>query len=183
MKKVLLGIIILTSVAFTAEAQSKNGYISVDNMVLLMPETAKIDSLLGVYEKDSLNPRFQYVVSEYQRKDSMYRDSAKTPAAVRKTLEPELQQLIYEIQNWDAIKQQVVQNKQNSLLEPIYKKVYDAVQAVAKEKGYAYVFSQEALLVAPPGDNMLPLVAEKLKVKLPAAATQGGARPPAGKTN
>ena len=181
MKKVLLVACSVWLVAITAQAQTKSGYISVDNMVMLMPETAKIDSLLQLFDRDSLSPRFTHVVSEYQRKDSMYRDSVKTPAAVRKMLEPELQQLIYEIQNWDAIKQQVIQNKQNALLEPIYKKVYDAVQTVAKEKGYGWVYSQEALLVAPPGDNLLPMVAEKLKVKLP--TPPAGAKPTAGKPN
>lgn len=182
MKKILLAALVFILVATASQAQNKTGYINVDNMVLLMPETAKIDSLLTIFERDSLNPRFTYIVGEYQRKDSMYRDSVRTPAAVRKTLEPELQNLIYEIQNWDAIKQQVMQNKQNSLLEPIYRKVIDAIQAVAKEKGYGYVYSQEALLVAPPADNLLPLVAEKLKVKLPPAAT-GTTKPTAGRPN
>lgn len=182
MKKFLLVACSLMLIAIASQAQNKSGYISVDNMVLLMPETGRIDSLLAIFEKDSLNPRFTYVVSEYQRKDSMYK-LATTPGAVKKTMEPELQQLIYEIQNWDAIKQQVVQNKQNSLLEPIYKRVYDAVQAVAKEKGYSYIYSQEALLVAPPGDNILPFVAEKLKVKLPTTGAQGPGSKPTGKPN
>jgi outer membrane protein len=39
--------------------------------------------------------------------------------------------------------------------------------AVAKEKGYAYIFTSEALIVAPPSDDILPLVAQKLGIKLP----------------
>ena len=85
----------------------------------------------------------------------MYRDSLKTPASVRKTLETELQNLIYQIQNWDNIKQQVIQNKQEQLLRPIYDKAYKAIQDVAKEKGYGYVYAKESLLVAPPGDDIL----------------------------
>lgn len=174
MKKITAIIVMLAAMAFSNEslAQNKTGYISVDQMVLLMPETAKIDSLIDQFEKDSLNPQLNYVVGEYQRKDSMYRDSLKTPPAVRKQLESELQQYIYQIQNWDNIKTQVLQNKQNALLEPIYAKVYKAIQDVAKEKGYGYVYSKEALLVAPPADDILPLVAEKLKVKLPAASNK-----------
>ena len=187
MKKITAFIIVLAAglaVASTAQAQNKTGYISVDQMVLLMPETAKVDTLMAIYEKDSLNPQLNYIVGEYQRKDSMYRDSVKTPAAVRKQLEGELQQYLYQINNWDNIKQQVMQSKQQSLLNPIYEKVVKAINDIAKEKGYNYIYSQEALLVAPPGDNILPLVAEKLKVKLPAAT----GNPPAanktpGKTN
>lgn len=154
--------------AGTIQAQNKTGYISVDQIVLLMPETGKIDSLLGLFEKDSLNPQLNYIVGEYQRKDTMFKD-AKTPPSVKKTLEAELQNLVYQIQNWDNIKQQVIQNKQEQLLRPIYDRAYKAIQEVAKEKGYGYVYAKESLLVAPPGDDILPFVAEKLKVKLPPA--------------
>lgn len=179
MKKITAFIVLAASllIAGTTQAQNKTGYISVDQIVLLMPETGKIDSLLGLFEKDSLNPQLNYIVSEYQRKDSMYRDSLKTPATVRKTLETELQNLIYQIQNWDNIKQQVIQNKQEQLLRPIYDKAYKAIQDVAKEKGYGYVYAKESLLVAPPGDDILPFVADKLKLKLPPAnKTAAGTR-------
>lgn len=155
------------------DAQNKTGYISVDEMVLLMPETNQIDSLLKKFRADSIQPQLNYIISEYQRKDSMYRDTLKTPLSVRKTIEPELQNLLYQIQNWDAIEQQILQNKQDALLQPIYKKVVEAVKAVAKEKGYSYVYNREALLVAPPGDDLLPLVAARLKVTVPATRTTG----------
>jgi outer membrane protein len=71
--------------------------------------------------------------------------------------------------------QQQLQQRQQELLGPINKKAYDAVQAIAKENGYGYVFEKEALLVAPPGDDILPLVAKKLNIKLPASA--GGNAP------
>ncbi len=43
----------------------------------------------------------------------------------------------------------------------------NALNEVAKANGYAYVLNKEALLVAPPGDDLLPLVAKKLNIKLP----------------
>ena len=61
----------------------------------------------------------------------------------------------------------MVEQKQNMLLQPVYDKVLKAIEEVAKEKGYGYVFNKEALLVSPPADNLIPMVAEKLKVKLP----------------
>lgn len=163
-------------IAGNAGAQTKLGYISVDNMVALMPETAKLDSLLDRYEADSLNPQYAYILSEYQRKDSLFRDSLKTPASVRKQLADELQGLIYQIQNWRAIANQAMESKQNELLTPIYRKVYDAIKAVAKEKGYTHVFNKEAFLVAPEGDDMLLVVAQKLKVNVP--PPQGATKPP-----
>lgn len=175
MKKITAIITLLIAGLVTTsqvQAQTKTAYISVDNMVMLMPETAKIDSLIDQFERDSLNPQLNYIVGEYQRKDSMYRDSVKTPPSVRRQLEQELQGYLYQINNWESIKQQVLQNKQNALLDPIYSKVMKAVQDIAKEKGYLYVYSKEALLVAPPADDILPLVADRLKVKLPAGVAK-----------
>jgi len=59
----------------------------------------------------------------------------------------------------------------------IVESVDEAVQAVAKENGYGYVFEKEALLVAPPGDDILPLVAKRLNIKLPAPGTTSPAAP------
>ena len=171
MKK-LLSVIVLSAGLFFAtdvNAQMKIGYIRIDDMVGLMPETAKIDSLLERYQADSINPQYAQIVSLYQYKDSVYRDSTKTPPAVRKQIEQELPTLIYQIQNWQQIVNQALEAKQNEFLAPIYRKVYDAVKLVAKEKGYTHVISKEALLIAPDGDDMIAAVAAKLKVAIPKA--------------
>ena len=67
--------------------------------------------------------------------------------------------------------------KQNELVQPIYKKVYDAIKAVAKEKGYTHVFNKEAFLVAPEGDDLIIAVATRLKIKIP-PQLQPGYKPP-----
>lgn len=168
--KVLIVAAILFVSAGSALAQ-KSGYIRVDAVVGLMPETAKLDSLLRKYQADSVNSQFQYLVQEYNRKDSMVngKDSSKFTAAVKNQMRQELEGYAYQIQNWQQISQQLLQGKQQELLEPIYRKVDNAIQAVAKESGYAYVFNSEALLVMPPADDLLPLVAKKLNLKLPPA--------------
>ncbi len=132
-----------------------------------MPETVKIDTLLERYQADSINPKYAQIVSLYQYKDSVYRDSVKTPPVVRRQIEEELPSLIYQIQNWQQIVNQALEARQNELLAPIYRKVYDAIKLVAKEKGYTHVFTKEAFLVAPDGDDMITAVAAKLKVTLP----------------
>jgi outer membrane protein len=138
--------------------------------VSLMPETTRLDSLLEKYQSDSLNPEYASLVQRYQWDDSLYRDSLHTPKAVRAEIEKKLPGYIYQIQNWQQIVQQATENKQNELLSPIYRRVYDAIKAVAKEKGYTHVFNKEAFLVAPEGDDLLILVAQKLKVTIPPGA-------------
>lgn len=171
MKKFLTAFVLsaalLLAGSSNVNAQIKIGYIRIDDMVAIMPETAKIDSLLERYQADSINPKYATIVSLYQYKDSVYRDSLKTPPAVRKQIEEELPSLIYQIQNWQQLVNQALESKQNEYLSPIYRKVYDAVKLVAKEKGYTHVMTKEALLVAPDADDMIGLVAAKLKVPIP----------------
>ncbi len=172
MKKILSVVAIVGLLAFagSANAQTKIGYIKIDDVVSLFPETAKIDSILERYQVDSLNPEYASIVTNYKFNDSLYNDSLHTPKAVRDEIAKKLPTLIYQIQNWQQLSNQALESKQNEILAPLYRKAYDAIKLVAKEKGYTHVLSKEAFLVAPDGDDMLAAVAAKLKLKLPPTA-------------
>jgi outer membrane protein len=185
MKKVISVVVIVCGLLFgavNADAQTKIGYMSIDQMVSLMPEAAKIDTLLGKYQSDSLNQTLNNIVQEYQYKDSMLTkvDTSKTPKQVLNQLRTDVNVLAYQIQNWQTLAGQAYNNKQEQLLAPVYTKVATALRTVAKEKGYAYVMNKDIFLVAPDGDDLLPAVAARLGVKLPPGMTQ---QKPVGKPN
>jgi outer membrane protein len=167
--------------AATAANAQKIGYIRIDDMVQLMPESAKIDTMLQKYQVDSLNSTLNNIVQEYQYKDSMLTkvDTSKTPKQVLAQLRTDVNVLTYQIQNWQTLAGQAYQAKQEQLYGPVYQKVVAAIKTVAKEKGYTYVLSKDVFLVAPDGDDLLPPVATKLGVKVPPALLQK----PAGKPN
>jgi outer membrane protein len=169
MKKIT-AIVVLAAGLFcsTAQAQTKFGYIRVDEMVSLMPELKKIDTLLASYQQDSLPRTYNYLLSQFQRYDSIANDSINQPLVVRQEAAKQRTEYLGDLQNWQNTGQAMFEAKQNALLQPVYDKVLKAIDDVSKEKGYGYVFNREALLVGPPADNLLPMVAEKLKVKLPA---------------
>lgn len=175
----LAAIMILGASSMKVQGQ-KTGYFSIEDMVSLMPEVGRIDTLLQKYQADSINAEFQSIVQDFQYKDSLLNktDSTKIPAATRRQYRRDLEAIQYQVQNWQQISQQAMQAKQQELLAPVYQKIYGALNAVAKENGYAFVYRQEALLVAPPGDNLIPLVAKRLNVKLPTGPTQGGGAAP-----
>jgi outer membrane protein len=184
MKKITLIVLIACGLAVTgneAKAQTKIGYIRVDDMVELMPEIPRLDTLLQKFQVDSIGATYNALITDYTYKDSLLhknKDSLSIPATVREQYRRDLEGDLYQIQNWNSIGQQMLQNKQAELYGPVYTKVITALKTVAKEKGYTYVLSKEAFLVAPDGDDLLPMVAAKLGVKLP---NSGGARPPATK--
>jgi outer membrane protein len=181
----LAAVLVISAGSVNAQGQ-KSGYISVEQMVSLMPELGKIDTLLQKFQNDSLNTEFASLIQEYNYKDSILTktDTTKIPASVIRQHRQDLQQIAYQVQNWQSLSQNYMQGKQQELLAPVYQKVMDAIRAVAKENNYGFVYNQEALLVAPPADNLLPLVAKKLKVNLPnqgqAGAQTGGTTRPAG---
>lgn len=166
--------------ASRVQAQQKSGYINMDAMISIMPEVGKIDTVLQRYQADSVNAEFASIIQDYNYKDSLLTktDTTKIPAATRRQYRRDLEAITYQVQNWQQISQQAMQAKQQELLAPIYQRVYAALNAVAKENGYGFVYREEALLVAPPADNLLPLVARKLNVKLPTGTGQPSAANP-----
>jgi outer membrane protein len=173
MKKIIAILVLAAGlVSGTVDAQTKFGFIRVDEMVSHMPELKKIDTQLVSYQNDSLPRTYNYLLSQYRYYDSIASDSLKQTAIVRQQASNQRAEFLVELQNWQSTASQLIEAKQNSLLQPVYDKVLKAIDDVAKEKGYGYVFNREALLVGPPADNLLQMVADKLKVKLPTAPTQ-----------
>jgi outer membrane protein len=109
MKLFFIAALILSS-AGSAIAQ-KAGYIRLEDVVSLMPEVGKIDTMLQKYQTDSLNTQFTYLVSEYNRKDSIAngKDSAKTPLATRNLMRQDMEGYAYQIQNWQQIVQRAME--------------------------------------------------------------------------
>lgn len=182
--KLFLLATVVTVAAGNVQAQGqKSAYINMDQMLSIMPEVGKIDTLLKKFQTDSLNTEFAGLIQDYNYRDSMLNktDTTKMPPAVKREHRQQLEQIAYQVQNWQQISQNVMQSKQQELLAPVYQKIYAAINQVAKESGYGYVYKEEALILAPPADNLLPLVAKKLNVKLPTQDNGAANRPTANK--
>lgn len=155
-----------------AEAQSKIGYISTEELIGVMPETAKADSNLKQLQ-EALVQNAQDKENSLQAAIEKFNvDSVKMSESVKGVKRGELQKMLTDLQQENQRIEQQLRQRQQELITPINKKAFDAIQAVAKEGGYSYVIEKQALLVAPPGDDILPLVAKKLNLKLPAGAAQ-----------
>jgi outer membrane protein len=174
MKKVLSLVaasFVLILLGNDANAQNKFGHVSLEDVVSIMPDIKKADSVLQNFRRDSIENALPFYINEYKRKDSIGK-AASTPAAIKQQVQQEAAQYLQIIQNWDQYSQNEMQRKQGEVLNPYFAKAFELINTVAKENGYTWVLKQDALLVAPPTDDLLPLVAKKLGVKLPTAADQ-----------
>jgi outer membrane protein len=89
------------------------------------------------------------------------------PPKVYQERKQKLFQEFYLLQNWQEYSQQMYQEKQQELVAPFAQKAIEAFRAVVKEAKYTHVFKSDVFYEAPDADNLLPLVAKKLGVKLP----------------
>ncbi|WP_346236289.1 OmpH family outer membrane protein [Niabella insulamsoli] len=175
---VALGVIMMCASAANAQ---KIGYVNVDALVYNLPEAQKTQQDLQKWQQDSIGGTYTRLYQEYQEKDSVLKKT--TTASVKQVLERDLAQLGETLGNWQQIAGQASQAKQAQLFNPLYKKVMDAVNAYAKEKGYTYVLTQDAFVVAPDSDNLSIPIATKLGIKVDANGNTpaAGASPAAGK--
>ncbi len=164
MKKLLFAAVMALSI-FTAGAQSKMGYINTDELISTMPEAAKAQTELQEFQA-GLGQQYQDLSAELNAKDSAFvKDSVKLSASMKEIKRKELIELYQRVQNYQQTSQEEYQAKANAKIAPIREKALNAISAVAKENGYAYIFNEDNLLVKPSGDNILQLVKNKLGIK------------------
>lgn len=170
MIKNLLVATVLTVGMFTASAQTKIGYISTDELIGLMPEAEKAEAELREYQT-ALGQQGQERMRDLSIKDSTFsKDSAKLSPSMKEIKKKELFELYQRVQGFQTEAQEMYQEEAQRKITPIRAKAMDAIRLVAKENGYTYIFDVNAVIVAPPGDDVLALVKKKLGIKDPVPA-------------
>jgi len=120
------------------------------------------------------------MMKDLSAKDSIFvKDSAKFSASIKEIKRAELISLYQKVQSWQQQGQELYQAEAQKKIAPLRDKALEAIRLVAKENGYAYILDINSVIVAPPGDDILPLVKKKLGIKDAAKP----ATPPATKKN
>jgi len=174
MKKLLLAAVMAFGI-LSASAQTKVGYINLDELMSVMPEAAKVNTELQEYQV-SLQQMGKTLEADFEKKrDQYFKDSISLTPTMKEVRRDELGKLITRLQNYDQEAQEKVNQYAQTKIAPVQAKALDAIKAVAKEKGYSYVLddAQKVLLVMPPGDDLLPFVKTKLGIKDPVPAAAG----------
>jgi Skp family chaperone for outer membrane proteins len=180
MKKVLLAAVCITALCFgynTTNAQTapaiKIGVFDIDIMVQALPEYRGVDSMVQIYERDTLGTEYQIYQSEYQRLDSTYKaDSASgKSAALLQYTGSQRQQMMMNLVYWQQIGQQKSDNYRAQLLGPSYQRILVAYKKVLAAKNYTLILKPSAYEIGSKVENMFPLVAKEMNVTLPPGLT------------
>ena len=171
MKKLSVSVLILVftlmSSSMFAQVNSKLGYIDSNKLLEMMPGKDSIQTAIKAYST-SLQNQLQSMYMEYQNKLTDYQNNSRTMSdIIRQTKEKELADMETRIQDFQQKADSDLQAKQQELLQPLLDKAKKAIDEVAKENGYTYIFDAGVgvLLYYEKGDNILPLVKTKLGLK------------------
>lgn len=170
MQKRFLCVILVCAMVFTAgtvQAQSKIGYISLQELIVAMPEFKKANADMAEYQQ-ALQQQANEYQEQYEILDSTFaKDSIKWTSAQKQIKRRQLNEAYLKAVNFSQTEApKMMQAKEQELLAPIQQKAVTTTQAVAKENGITYVLSKEQLISFPSADDMLPLVAKKLNISL-----------------
>ena len=163
-KLVVLVAVMLTLGSTTYAQQLKLGYINSLELLSLMPEVQPADAALEKYAK-SLDATYTGMLTEYQNKlvDFEKNQDKWTPDNQEVKIK-ELQDYEKRIQDFQTSSTEKLNKKREELYAPILEKADKAINAVATEGGYTYIFdaSTGSLLFAKESENVLAKVKTKL---------------------
>ena len=169
--KRIITILALTAALFAINNQAKaqaTAHINVDELLAIMPETEAASKEMEKYTYQ-LQKDLDYLQTEAKTKYENIVANQNNWTQLRLTKEQEeLEDMTQRLQQESDQAQQKVSKKQIELMQPIIDKAQNAINDVAREKGYTYVLdsssSKGVVIFLEKGEDMLPLVKAKLAI-------------------
>ena len=159
----LLALFFLTASGVQAQ---KFGYINSAAVLSELPEVKQMRSSLEGLQTQ-LQKKGQQMLTDYQKREQdavQKQQTGNMSPAEEKTVMEELQKKQQEILKFEQEMQQKLGTKEQELLAPILEKVNNAIQAVAKENGFQFIFDTGSgvLLYADESQDVTDMVKAKL---------------------
>jgi len=172
MKKVLVLFLIAGSLTVSTKVKAqtpKIGVFDVDMMARAMPGYPTVDSLVAIYEQDSLKAEYDFAVQEYNRLDSTYKadSAAKKSPTILKYIQDQRMQTATTVVYWQQISQRKSGERRQLLANPLYDQILAAYKKVLDANNYLVVLKPGAYEMGSKVENVFEKVAKELKIQLP----------------
>jgi len=164
---VLVLAIVLTTGSLSAQSNAKLGHVNSSEILQNIPGRDTLEQKLKDYRK-GLEDQINAMMVEYRNKLQNFEQNKESMSQlIRQSKQSELRDLEQRIQSFRQTADQDLQNKQQELFNPLIEKVKNAIEKVAEENGYTYVFdvSMGTLLYYEKGDNIQPMVEKELGIR------------------
>jgi len=168
LKKLLIFFISLAPLAAVAQ-DMKLAYLNAQEIFAAMPELSGIETQLNT-KQEEISKNGQALVDEFNKKNEEFNKTPASSEAVKQDQQKQLAQIQERYQVYLQNSQQEIQQLQQKLLEPVNKKIADAIKAVGDENKYTFVFDVSTMqspivYVSPTATNITPIVKTKLGLK------------------
>lgn len=170
MKKLISIFIILLAIGVSsnsfAQSKIKLGHLDFAALYSLMPGLDSVKILFEDYNK-SVQEQYAAMQTELENKFMDYQANAESMSAIiKQTKEAEINDLRERMDAFEVSATQDLQNKEMELTSPIIEKAREAVEKVAKDNGYTYIYNstEGLLLYATPNDDIIELVKAELGI-------------------
>jgi len=160
--KIILVFLAAVLLNFSATAQQKIGYLITEQLVAELPDFRNANTeleTLAAQLKKQLTDKENRIRQKVQEAEG--KAQSLSPAeikSIQEDLAKDQQALYADEQRY----QQDLRKKEQALLDPIYTKVRNAIEAVAKANGYSYILEGSSLMFAQDADDVMPLVRKQL---------------------
>ena len=141
LKKIALLLMLVLPMSVFAQ---KFGHIKTQEILTVMPEYAKAQTDIQTMQKQ-YEDEMKRLQDEINKKFAAYQqEQANLPKNIQERRQKELQELNERGMQMGQDAQQQLQQSWMQMLEPIAKKIDDAIKAVGQEGGYIYIFDLNA---------------------------------------
>lgn len=165
MKKTLIAIAIcLFALGSSAMAQKnvKLGHINSQELMQIMPGRDSIQSVLQK-EVAELESTLKTMYAEYESRSNDYmQNQTGWTELIRQTKQREIQDMETRIREFQQNAQTKMQEREAELTKPIIDRAKKAIEDVAREGNYTYVFDGATLLYSQDSEDIMPQVKKKL---------------------
>jgi len=164
MRKITV-VLIACMLCMTSAFAQKYGHVNSSEIMQVMPGIDSIQIKLVNFHKE-LQLLYENMMNEFETKREKFdREAGTMSASVRKLREDELIGIQNRIQEFSMNAQEDVDTEKLRLIAPFQEKIQNAINEVAKEHKYIYIFDTQVLLYYDGGDDVTPLVRKKLGIK------------------
>jgi outer membrane protein len=165
MKKYILLLCICFAINLGSKAQSKIGYVSIDDILTVMPEKIKGDSLLNNFQKEL---EVDYNANEKALDDMVakfVKDSVKmstTDKNIRKNL---LNKKYTDLNILKEKYNQLVELENEKIQQPVTQKLLDVIKVYAKDNGFTIILHSSTAVGVTPENEITQKIKSKLGLK------------------
>ena len=163
LKKIALILLLIAPMSVFAQ---KFGHIKTQEILVAMPDYIKaqtdIDTMKKQYEDEMKRAQ-----EEFNKKFTAYQEEqANLPKNIQERRQKELQELSQKGMQMQQDAQQELERSWMTMLEPIAKKIDDAIKAVGQDGGYVYIIDLNATQIPFVNETLSTDVTGAVKAKL-----------------